>query len=391
MKSEYKANIWKFYLFKIVNSLEFTIPIFVLFLLGNGLNMIQVMSLEIAFIATVFLLEVPSGAFADMFGRKTSLVMSLLFGCVGFIFFGFGSTYSIFFISQVFVGLAVAFHSGADSAFIYDSLKEIKKEKNFSKIFGIASSMEIFIMGTIGFIGGFLAIYMGYRNLFFLTAVSFFLASMIGLSFKEPPIHKKLKEKNYLKHLHKSIKFAYNHKIVRNMIIYFSLFAALGHLTYFIIQPYYDGSTLPKYFIGIVVGFYMISFGFGYILANKLIKLFSAKKLLYALIFIASLSFISIFFLSPLMAIIPIFIMSFACGVRDIFVQTEIHKHTSSHQRATVLSVQNMSKSVMYALFAPIIGLFMDFYTPLSTFLMMGVVLFIFSIYIIYLFKNMKL
>jgi hypothetical protein len=73
MTNVYESNIWKFYLFKIVGAMELTISIFVLFLLTNNLSMTQVMTLETIFIAIVLLLEVPSGAFADLFGRKFSV------------------------------------------------------------------------------------------------------------------------------------------------------------------------------------------------------------------------------------------------------------------------------------------------------------------------------
>jgi len=73
--------------------------------------------------------------------------------------------------------------------------------------------------------------------------------------------------------------------------------------------------------------------------------------------------------------------MSFVCGVRDIFVNKGINEYTDSHHRATVVSIQSMSKSLMYAVFAPLIGYFTDIFTPSAAFLMMGVGLFIFFIY----------
>ena len=381
MANVYESNIWKFYLFKIVGAMELTISIFVLFLLANNLSMTQVMTLETIFIAIVLLLEVPSGAFADLFGRKLSVALAMLCASISFVIFGFGTTYVTFLIAQIFIAFGWALTSGADSALLYDSLKEIKKESKYAKIFGKGNFLQLFTYAGSALISGFLAIYLGYRNLFFITAIIFFVAFIIGLTFKEPPIHKKVHKKNYLKHLIEAIKFSYNHKVVRNLIIYYGMFAALGHLTWFLIQPFYEQSTLPKYIVGIATFLYFITAGLGNLTAEKFIKRIKEEKLLFIILLIASLSFIGIFFVNKLFALLLISIMSFVCGVRDIFVNKGINEHTDSHHRATVVSIQSMSKSLMYAVFAPLIGYFTDIFTPSAAFLMMGIGLFLFFMY----------
>ena len=381
MANVYESNIWKFYLFKIVGAMELTISIFVLFLLANNLSMTQVMTLETIFIAIVLLLEVPSGAFADIFGRKVSVALAMLCASIGFVIFGFGTNYWIFLFAQIFIAFGWALTSGADSALIYDSLKEIKEESKYAKIYGKGNFLALFTYAGSALLSGFLAVYFGYRNLFFITAVIFFIAFIIGLTFKEPPIHKKVHKKNYFKHLIEAIKFSYNHKIVRNLIIYYGMFAALGHLTWFLIQPFYEQSALPKYIVGIATFLYFITAGVGNLTAEKFIKRIKEEKLLIIILLIASLSFIGIFFVNKLFALLLISIMSFVCGVRDIFVNKGINEYTDSHHRATVVSIQSMSKSLMYAVFAPLIGYFTDIFTPSAAFLMMGVGLFIFFIY----------
>ena len=381
MDNAYESNIWKFYLFKIVSAIELTISIFVLFLLANNLSMTQIMTLETFFIVIVLLLEVPSGAFADLFGRKLSVALAMLCASISFVIFGFGTNYWAFLIAQIFIAFGWALTSGADSALLYDSLKEIKREKQYAKIFGKSNSFHLFTYAISALISGFLALYLGYRNLFLITALIFFIAFIIGLTFKEPPIHKKAYMENYLEHLIEAIKFSYNHKIVRNLIIYYGVFAALGHLTWFLIQPFYEQSALPKYLVGIATFLYFITAALGNLTAEKFTKRIKEENLLIIILLIASLSFIGIFFVNRLFALILISIMSFVCGVRDIFVNKGINEHTDSYHRATVVSIQSMSKSLMYAVFAPLIGYFTDTFTPSAAFLMMGMGLFLFFIY----------
>ena len=261
MVKNYSSNIWKYYLFIIFGRIELTVSIFVLFFLANNLNMTQVMILETIFTIALFFFEIPSGAFADKVGRKTSLVLSNLSLCISFVIFGLGNSFFAFMIAQIFTALFWALKSGADSAFIYDSLKELKREKEYSKIFGIGSSIWMFILASLGLVSTYLSTYLGFRMLFFISAGFFFIGFLIALTFKEPPIHKHLQEPNYFKHIGNALKFTYNHKIVRNLIIYYGLFAALSHLTYFLIQPYYNFSDLSINVLGIAITCYFLFAG----------------------------------------------------------------------------------------------------------------------------------
>ena len=390
MKNMYQANIWKFYLFKIMVVMELTLSVFVLFLLANNLTMFQVMILETIFTAVVFLLVVPTGSFADMYGRKIALALSSSLFCVSFIIYGLGTNFWIFLFANLVFAVGLAFMIGADSAFIYDTLKELKKENKYVRIYGRLNSILLFIYGGIALVSGILATHLGYRPLFFISAFFFFTGTIVALTLKEPPIHKKSLEKSYFKHLKEAIGFTINHRIVRNLIIYYSLFAAFTWLTYIIIQPYYDSSNLPKYVLGIAMSIYFTFAGLGCLCAEYFVKRFKEKKLLYSLFLIAAFSFIGMFFFNKIIALLFFASMSFVVGIRDIFIQKEIHIHTDSHHRASVISVQSMSRSMMYVVFAPILGLIMDAYSPDAAFLMIGVTMLIFFVFIAILFSKAK-
>ena len=80
-----KSNIRKIYLYKVLFGMIFPIPIMVLFWQDNGLSLTQVMILQALFAITVVFLEVPSGYFADLVGRRKTLFIagnSLFFAVV---------------------------------------------------------------------------------------------------------------------------------------------------------------------------------------------------------------------------------------------------------------------------------------------------------------------
>ena len=171
MNKEYISNIWKFYLFKILSSLELTVSFFVLFFLANGLSMTQVMTIETIFIILVLVLEVPSGALADIFGRKLSINIGEFCAVISFFIFSIGTNFWTFLIAQIFLAFTWALMSGADSAFLYDSLKEAGQEKKYSLILGRAGFLNLITWSFSALLSGFLAIYFSYRLLFFVTSI----------------------------------------------------------------------------------------------------------------------------------------------------------------------------------------------------------------------------
>ena len=69
-KQKLEQNIWKFYLYRVFCSMTLIAPIYVLFLMENGLSMAQIMILQSIYTALFMLLVVPSGIVADYIGRK---------------------------------------------------------------------------------------------------------------------------------------------------------------------------------------------------------------------------------------------------------------------------------------------------------------------------------
>ena len=128
-----KSNITKYYFSQLLYGIQFTFPVYVLFLLSNSLSFAQIALLQgiQAFIAALF--EIPSGILADHFGRKKVLIFAGIFALVGATLTAFSHTFTLFLIANVFFALALTFKSGTDVAWIYDTLKNLKLESQFKK------------------------------------------------------------------------------------------------------------------------------------------------------------------------------------------------------------------------------------------------------------------
>ncbi len=137
------ANIRLFIAFRVFFNCRFYYPVFTILFLDYGLTIEQFALLNTIWAITIVLAEVPSGALADVFGRKTLIVITsflmviemlviaiLPLGNPTLIFWGF-------LINRVLSGLAEAMASGADEAIAYDSLVVEGDVKDWPKVLSV--------------------------------------------------------------------------------------------------------------------------------------------------------------------------------------------------------------------------------------------------------------
>lgn len=86
------------------------------------LSPLQLVLLGTVYEAGIFLGEIPTGVVADIYSRRLSVIISYLMGGSAFIMSAIVSDYWLLIISQVLVGVASTFHSGAETAWITDEL-----------------------------------------------------------------------------------------------------------------------------------------------------------------------------------------------------------------------------------------------------------------------------
>ena len=122
-------NVRLFIAFRVFFNARFYYPVFTILFLDFGLTLEQFALLNAAWAAAIVLLEVPSGALADTFGRRNLLVVTGVLMVIEIALLCFvplgnaGLLFAVFLVNRVLSGAAEAAASGADEAIAYDSLK----------------------------------------------------------------------------------------------------------------------------------------------------------------------------------------------------------------------------------------------------------------------------
>ncbi|TKB08384.1 MFS transporter [Desulforhopalus sp. IMCC35007] len=136
-------NIQLFIAFRVFFNARFYYPVFTILFLDFGLTIEQFALLNTVWAITIVCAEVPSGALADILGRKnlivaTSCFMVLEMLLLAFVPLGNGTLiFWAFFLNRILSGLAEAMASGADEAIAYDSLVEHGLQKDWPKVLSL--------------------------------------------------------------------------------------------------------------------------------------------------------------------------------------------------------------------------------------------------------------
>ena len=122
-------NIRCFLAFRVFFNARFYYPVFTVLFLDFGLTLEQFALLNVVWAAAIVIWELPSGALADVVGRRMLLVLASALMVVEMALLCVAPLgrpallFVLFFLNRVLSGMAEALASGADEALAYDSLK----------------------------------------------------------------------------------------------------------------------------------------------------------------------------------------------------------------------------------------------------------------------------
>jgi len=146
-------NIRMFIAFRVFFNARFYYPVFTILFLDFGLTISQFAILNAVWAGAIVVMEVPSGALADIWGRRNMLIFSSLLMIVELLLLcivPLGNPtllFAIFLVNRVLSGTAEAAASGADEAIAFDSLKEAGLAGEWSKV--LAMQMRMRAIGRI--------------------------------------------------------------------------------------------------------------------------------------------------------------------------------------------------------------------------------------------------
>ncbi|MEE8422853.1 MAG: MFS transporter [Dehalococcoidia bacterium] len=168
--------IFRFSLYGFLKNQRYFEPFLLLALIAMGLSFFEI-GLLIAFreLATN-VMEIPSGAIADLYGRRKSMIVSFAAYIVGFIIFGFAGDVAPLFGAMFFLAVGDAFRTGTHKAMIFTWLRLQGRSDERTKVYGFTRSWSKIGSAVSALLAAaFVLIADSYTLIFFLAAVPYAL------------------------------------------------------------------------------------------------------------------------------------------------------------------------------------------------------------------------
>ena len=348
-------NILRLYIIKLSKWLMLTMPILYLFYQENGLAAQDLFLLKAVYSISIFCLEVPSGYFGDIWGRKASLILGSILGFVGFGLYCFSQGFWSFLCCEIILGAGQSFISGSDSALLYDTLKDQKREGEYLKLEGRILSAGNFAEALAAPLGVLIA-GLSLRTPFYFQALVAFTAIPAALTLVEPQ-RRKLKGRQNFDQMRRIIRYALKeHKGLRGAIVYSSIMGTATLTMAWFVQPYFVHLALPLTYYGILIPLLNLTTGFVSIRAHRVEARLGREGTVFFIAAGIAGGYLSMGFWGGMGGLVFLFLFYVVRGVATPVLKNQINELSPSEYRATILSIRSLIIRSAFALLGPCLG-----------------------------------
>lgn len=331
-------------------SLGLILPVFNLLLLEKGATLQTLPLLLAIYSITVLCLELPSGIFADLYGRKTVFLVSCVFQficCV--LLLTVSNMIGLIFVA-LFLGLGRAFSSGSlDALFIDDALSR-HGDACLAKVTSRMAILEGVGLAVGGITGGIISSMTStYLTVIYLRlAFTVFLFIICLVAIHEKGLLGIKKNITLLGHLRESKQVLFSSSKFKLLIlgVFFVGFFLFSIETYW--QPAFIQITNVQngaWLLGFIVFLGFLAVVIGNTISQKLLDKYSNGWWhIYFILRIIFAGFILIFaFQKNDSGFVAVYSLTYLMlGASSVAENTLINKMTPSHMRASVLSLSSL-------------------------------------------------
>ena len=379
--------LFRFSLYGFLKNQRYFEPFLYLALMEKGLSFF-VIGLLIAFreiIVNAF--EIPSGAIADLFGRRKAMILSFVSYTGSFIIFGLAATVWMFFLAMFFFAIGEAFRTGTHKAMIFTWLRDQGREHERTRVYGytrswsqIGSAVSVVLAAIFVFTAD------NYTSIFFLSAIPCILNIINFLGYPRNLDHNhqegEATSRGVMKHIMDTLRDAVKKASLRRLVFESMGFEGVFHAVKDYLQPVIAAAAIAllvsrvntqsmseiqqsSLLIGAVYVVLYLLAAFAsrkaHVFADSAKGEARAARRMWAINFVifAGLGAAAYYEFFPGLILAFMLIHILQNLWRPILI-SRFDTHSSAAQGATILSIESQSRRVATMIFAPLIGYAID-------------------------------
>jgi MFS family permease len=202
-------------------------PLYAVFFADSGLSGAEISLLFLIWSLTSIMAEVPMGALADRFSRRSSLVAASVLQAVGYVLWITLPGFAGFAAGFVLWGLGGALHSGAYEALLYDGLAAVGEESLFAQVSGRVTALNLITDVPTAALATVLFAVGGYQLAGWVSVGVCLVGAWVASRFPEPPRGTDDDELGYVEMLKVGLREAARSRGVRHALIVVALLGGL--------------------------------------------------------------------------------------------------------------------------------------------------------------------
>jgi MFS family permease len=333
------SSIRRFYLFTLLTRTEFTGGIWILYLKSRGLSLTEIGLSEAAFHLAPVLLELPSGSFADLVGRRWSLAIGSLLVAISTAVMFIADSLPLAMFALFLNGASYSFRSGADQAYLYDSLGD--QQGNFAGILGRLFGATYIVGGATLWLGAALSdISYGWP---YGIAIALALAgTWLAAGLTEPPASARGEHHTSVLHHIREVRNVLRARPhVAAMLVYSGAFWAAGTIAYLYLQAAFSDRGLSNSSVGLIIGGALVLNALGATFAGHIERRGRFRNQLVALALLAGIGLVATASGPLAIATTAYLLSNLFSGLLEPLMFAWFNRQVPSGQRATLLSVDS--------------------------------------------------
>jgi hypothetical protein len=313
---------------------------------------------------------------ADTWGRKPSIILGVILTAMAVGLFALAPTYPLLLVANALWAFGTAFDSGAALALLYDSLRQVGREAEYTRLRGRLAVVTHISVATSGVLGGFL----GALDLalpFLLYAGLLLVALVLVCGLYEAPQESAagaVLSSPYLATLTHTAQFIRQHAHLRYALLYSALLPlAISIVGVVFLQPYARALGVPIAAMGfLVLGLHGVR-SLGAALAHRLVAWWGETTWLRLAPGIVCLAMLGLGLVPTLWGLMFLAVVGLVTSAVMPMVEAMILRQAPAQVRATILSVDSLLSRLFWAVLEPGLGMLGDTYGLTVAFLALGI------------------
>ncbi len=353
-------NVYLWYLVTFFSYAAFTLPIWVIFNTEVlGLNNTQAFLLGVLPYGLSAIFEVPTGSWADKFGRAKTYQLGTVLYILSVASYIFTPNFYVLLAFQILGGLGLAMQSGGLEALVHDSIKGKDKDAIYSTVHGRKMAI-LFISRVLTVLLSGLMYAVNPKLPFIIATVTYIIGLIISLFFKEVRLETPTTASS-TNHIKETLSLILEKK---TLVLFFSLIAIytfFSEALFAIYQPYFKSINIQIGEFGIFYAIISAFSSIGALSITGIAKKHNAFKILLIMM-IAVLFTLSIMLLEiPALTYIAIIPSAIAFGYVMTLQNTITQKLVSSRHQATAVSIGSFVRTFSFLISVILLGVSLDY------------------------------